>query len=115
MTSPDLQHWTRLEDVTGDKRREAWVNLYWKNKFWLFVDEWRDLGVYQSDDGIRGVSNSLILDRTAGKHRYQDRSPATQSLRLSRHRVLQTQDLRLVRNPLRMGTVSHHEKYAPTG
>jgi hypothetical protein len=39
VTSPDLQHWTRLEDVTGDKHHEAPVDLYWKNKFRLFVDE----------------------------------------------------------------------------
>jgi hypothetical protein len=63
VTSPDLQHWTRLEDVTEGRPHEAPVILYWKGKFWLFIDEWRGIGVYQSDDGIRYAPNSLILDR----------------------------------------------------
>jgi len=75
-------------------RSEAPVDLYWKNEFWPFVDEWRGLGVYEFDDGIRCVSNGLILNRTAGRHQYQDQNPVTQSLRLSRHRVIQTQDPR---------------------
>ncbi|MEI7910327.1 MAG: hypothetical protein WCK77_11875 [Verrucomicrobiota bacterium] len=63
VTSLDLQHWTRLEDVTGDRPHEAPVVLYWKDKFWLFIDEWRGIGVYQSDDGIRYTRNGLILDQ----------------------------------------------------
>ncbi|MCX6997348.1 MAG: hypothetical protein NTV49_09735, partial [Kiritimatiellaeota bacterium] len=63
VTSLDLQRWTRLKDVIGDRPHEAPVVLYWRSKFWLFVDEWRGIGVYQSDDGIRYARNSLILDR----------------------------------------------------
>jgi hypothetical protein len=66
VTSPDLKHWTRIEDVTGQGRHEAPVVLFWKDKFWLFIDEWKGIAVYQSDDGIQYTRNNLILD-LAGK------------------------------------------------
>ena len=62
-TSVDLRHWTPVDDVTGDKPHEAPVVLFWKNKFWLLVDEWAGIGVFESDDGIHYTHNSLILDR----------------------------------------------------
>jgi hypothetical protein len=66
VTSPDLKNWTRIEDVTGQGRHEAPVVMFWKDKFWLFIDEWKGIAVYQSDDGIQYTRNNLILDR-AGK------------------------------------------------
>lgn len=91
------------------------ADLCWKNEFRSFVDEWRGLGVYQSHDGIRCVSDSSILNRTAGRRQYHDQNPVTQSLRLWRRRVVQTQDPRFARNPLRIDKVSHHEKHAQIG
>jgi sucrose-6-phosphate hydrolase SacC (GH32 family) len=64
--SADLKNWTRVEELTGDCHHEAPVVLFWKNKFWLFIDEWKGIGVYESDDGLKYTRNSLILDK-AGK------------------------------------------------
>jgi hypothetical protein len=68
VTSPDLKNWTRVEDVTGQGRHEAPVVMFWKNKFWLFIDEWKGIAVYESDDGIQYTRNNLILDQ-AGKRK----------------------------------------------
>lgn len=66
VVSTDLKNWTRLEELTGDCHHEAPVVLFWKNKFWLFIDEWKGIVVYESDDGIKYTRNNLILDK-AGK------------------------------------------------
>ncbi len=66
VVSPDLRNWTRLDDLTGTGAHEAPVVLFWKNKFWMFIDEWKGIGAYESDDGIKYTQNSLILDK-AGK------------------------------------------------
>jgi predicted GH43/DUF377 family glycosyl hydrolase len=66
VVSTDLKNWERLEELTGDGHHEAPVVLFWKNKFWLFIDEWKGLGIYESDDGIKYTHNGLILDK-AGK------------------------------------------------
>ncbi|MDR3688111.1 MAG: hypothetical protein P4L46_01945 [Fimbriimonas sp.] len=63
VVSKDLEHWTRLSDVTGSSSHEAPVVLFWKDRFWLFVDEWQGIGVYESPDGIHYTHNSLILDK----------------------------------------------------
>jgi hypothetical protein len=39
------------------------VVLFWKSKYWLFIDEWKGIAVYSSDDGINYTRNSLILDK----------------------------------------------------
>jgi Glycosyl hydrolases family 43 len=64
--SKDLKNWERLDELTGDTHHEAPVVLFWKNKFWLFIDVWKGISVYSSDDGINYSHNSLILDK-AGK------------------------------------------------
>lgn len=63
VVSTDLKNWTRLDELSGDGHHEAPVVLFWKNKFWLFIDEWKGIGVYASDDGINYTRNSLILDK----------------------------------------------------
>ena len=63
VVSTDLKNWTRLNELSGDGHHEAPVVLFWKNKFWLFIDEWKGIGVYASDDGINYTRNSLILDK----------------------------------------------------
>jgi hypothetical protein len=67
VTSTDLKNWTRIEDLTGQGRHEAPVVLFWKDKFWLFIDEWKGIAVYQSDDGIQYARNNLILDRPGNR------------------------------------------------
>ncbi len=64
VVSRDLKEWTRIEGVSGQGRHEAPVVLFWKNKFWLFIDEWKGIAVYQSDDGIQYTRNNLILDQS---------------------------------------------------
>jgi sucrose-6-phosphate hydrolase SacC (GH32 family) len=66
VVSTDLKNWTRLDNLTGDDHHEAPVVLFWKNKFWLFIDVWKGIAVWESDDGIHYTENSLILDK-AGK------------------------------------------------
>jgi hypothetical protein len=63
VTSPDLKQWTRIENLSGQDRHEAPVVLFWKDKFWLFIDEWKGIAVYESGDGIQYTRNNLILDR----------------------------------------------------
>jgi Glycosyl hydrolases family 43 len=63
VVSMDLKNWTRLDVLTGDCHHEAPVALFWKNKFWLFIDEWKGIGVYESGDGIHYTKNNLILDK----------------------------------------------------
>ncbi len=63
VVSADLKNWTRIESVSGQDRHEAPVVLFWKDKFWLFIDEWKGIAVYQSDDGIQYTRNNLILDQ----------------------------------------------------
>ena len=63
VVSTDLKNWKRLEVLTGNGHHEAPVVLFWKNKFWLFIDEWKGIGVYESDDGIKYAQNSLVLDQ----------------------------------------------------
>jgi hypothetical protein len=66
VVSSDMKNWERLEELTGDGHHEAPVVLFWKDRFWLFIDEWKGIGVYESQDGIQYTRNSLILDK-AGK------------------------------------------------
>lgn len=61
--STDLVHWTRLDDVTGEQAHEAPVVLFWRGKFWLFVDAWKGIGVFESADGIHYTPNGTILDQ----------------------------------------------------
>ena len=70
VVSKDLKNWERLEELTGDCHHEAPVAFFWKNKFWLLTDDWKGLGVYESDDGIHYTRNNLILDQAG--HRLDD-------------------------------------------
>jgi hypothetical protein len=64
--STDLKNWERLDVLAGGDHHEAPVIFFWKNKFWLFMDVWKGIAVYESEDGIKYTQNSLILDK-AGK------------------------------------------------
>lgn len=46
-----LYHWTdNKQKVIGDKGCEGPKVFKWKNTYWMLVDNWNGLGVYQSDD-----------------------------------------------------------------
>ena len=59
--STDLKTWHRLPQTVGDRRHEAPVILFWKDKYWLIVDDWQGLGIYVSDDGLTYKRNGTIL------------------------------------------------------
>ncbi len=49
--SPDLYNWTDSgKKVVGDRGGEGAKVFRWKGKYWMIVDNWQGLGVYQSDD-----------------------------------------------------------------
>jgi hypothetical protein len=51
--SPDLYKWTDSgKKVVGDKAGEGPKVFYWKNKYWMIVDNWKGLGIYHSADLI---------------------------------------------------------------
>ena len=59
--SDDLKNWTRLDTLTGDRKHEGPVMMFWKERYWMVVDDWAGLGVYVSDDGINYERNGTIL------------------------------------------------------
>ena len=48
--SPDLYHWTDKGKALGERPGEGPKVFQWKGKYWMLVDVWDGLGVYQSDD-----------------------------------------------------------------
>lgn len=59
--SSDLKKWKRLPQTVGDRKHEAPVIMAWKGKYWMLVDDWQGLGVYDSDDGLSYKRNGTIL------------------------------------------------------
>jgi hypothetical protein len=51
--SPDLNVWTDVGKVVGDRGCEAPKVFRWRDMYWLVVDSWDGLGVYRSADGDR--------------------------------------------------------------
>jgi hypothetical protein len=51
--SKDLYHWTdNKKRVVADRGGEGPKVFYWKDTYWLIVDNWKGLGVYASKDLI---------------------------------------------------------------
>ena len=50
--SPDLYHWHDRGKAIGDKAGEGPKVVRWKGHYWMVVDNWQGLGVYQSDDAL---------------------------------------------------------------
>jgi sucrose-6-phosphate hydrolase SacC (GH32 family) len=50
--SKDLYHWQDGSKVVGDRGCEGPKVFQWKGTNWMIVDNWRGLGVYQSDDFV---------------------------------------------------------------
>ncbi|MGJ0390947.1 family 43 glycosylhydrolase [Microbacterium sp. CGR1] len=72
-SSPDLGEW-RLDGVAiGGRPHEGPTVFDLGGFWWMIVDEWRGMGVYRSDDGIRwtrqGGEDAVILaDAPGGGH-----------------------------------------------
>lgn len=50
--SPDLFHWADKGKAVGDRAGEGPKVVRWQGRYWMVVDNWRGLGVYQSDDAL---------------------------------------------------------------
>lgn len=48
--SKDLYQWEDKGKALGDRGGEGPKVFYWKNKYWMIVDNWAGLGIYSSDD-----------------------------------------------------------------
>jgi hypothetical protein len=48
--SPDLYNWTDMGKAGGSFRGEGAKVFSWQNTWWMVIDAWRGLAVYQSDD-----------------------------------------------------------------
>lgn len=60
--SEDLYDWEVVGSVIMDSAHEGANVFYWKNSFWMVIDEWSGLAVYQSDNGEDWVRNGKILN-----------------------------------------------------
>jgi hypothetical protein len=65
--SSDLDVWTDVGKVIGDRGCEAPKAFHWRDKYWLLVDAWAGLGVYRSDDANRWERQRDNLLETPGK------------------------------------------------
>jgi xylan 1,4-beta-xylosidase len=50
--SPDLYQWQDRGKAIGDKPGEGPKVFRWRDHYWMVVDNWEGLGVYQSDDAL---------------------------------------------------------------
>lgn len=50
--SSDLYHWQDHGKAIGDKAGEGPKVFRWKGHYWMVVDNWQGLGVYQSNDAL---------------------------------------------------------------
>ncbi|PWK26874.1 beta-xylosidase [Arcicella aurantiaca] len=66
--SPDLYQWTDSgKRVIGDKGGEGPKVFEWQGKYWMVVDNWQGLGVYQSDDLVNWKRQANNILKEAGK------------------------------------------------
>lgn len=62
--SLDLFHWEVAGPVITGFPHEGPNVFYWKNSYWMIIDQWSGLGVYQSSDGEQWVRNGIILNES---------------------------------------------------
>jgi hypothetical protein len=60
--SLDLFHWEVVGPVITGFPHEGPNVFHWKNSYWMIIDQWAGLGVYQSSDGKQWVRNGTILN-----------------------------------------------------
>lgn len=65
--SHDLYHWEVVGPVITGFPHEGPNVFYWKGYYWLIVDQWKGLGVYQSMDGREWRRNGTILNETGSR------------------------------------------------
>lgn len=66
--SPDLYNWKDSgEKVVGDRAGEGPNVFYWKNKYWMLVDNWNGIGVYSSEDLVSWVRQKNNILQMPGK------------------------------------------------
>ncbi|OLS42234.1 glycosyl hydrolase [Bacillus sp. MRMR6] len=60
--SKDLYHWEAVGPVITGFPHEGANVFYWKNSYWMIIDQWSGLSVYRSGDGESWTRNSKILN-----------------------------------------------------
>jgi hypothetical protein len=68
--SNDLFNWEVVGPVITGFAHEGPNVFFWKNSYWMVVDQWCGLGVYKSEDGEKWVRNGILLNE--GGHRKDD-------------------------------------------
>ena len=75
--SPDLYHWQDRGKAIGDRPGEGPKVFRWHDRYWMVVDNWQGLGIYDSEDALhwkRQASNLLanpgqgVDDQVKGGH-----------------------------------------------
>lgn len=76
--SQDLYHWTNGNNrVVGDRGGEGPKVFFWKDTYWLVVDNWKGLGIYSSknlvdwkrqEKNILEIPGTGLDDRVIGGH-----------------------------------------------
>jgi lysophospholipase L1-like esterase len=62
--SPDLEHWQDRGKAIGDRASEGPKVFRWHDRYWMVVDNWAGLGVYQSEDALHwNRQPENLLDR----------------------------------------------------
>lgn len=62
--SDDLYTWTNTLGITiGDCPHEAPFVFFYKNYYWMLIDQWSGLGVYRSKDTDQWEKQTVILDK----------------------------------------------------
>jgi len=72
-SSADLQRWSLDGVAIGGRPHEGPTVFELGGLWWMIVDEWRGMGVYRSDDGIRWVRQGdddavILADAPGGGH-----------------------------------------------
>lgn len=66
--SKDLYHWQDAgKQIIGDRGCEGPKVFYWKNTYWMIVDNWKGLGVYSSTDLISWKRQEKNILQEPGK------------------------------------------------
>lgn len=62
--SDDLYHWTNVPGVTiDDVPHEAPFVFFYKQYYWMLIDQWTGLGVYRSKDADKWEKQGVILQK----------------------------------------------------
>lgn len=59
--SPDLYHWTDIGRAQGSFRGEGPKVFKWKDQWWMIIDTWRGLAIYQTSDFVHWDKQEQLL------------------------------------------------------